>query len=58
MEQKRSEEEESKEKKKIKPLEEKETRLLIGGLMNGSIVIFNWRNDQKKGCVIFSLQVS
>ena len=37
---------------------EEEKKLLIGGCMDGTIVIFDWENDAKRGGIVFSLQVS
>lgn len=38
--------------------EEEEKKLLIGGCMDGTIVIFDWENDTKNGALVFSLQVT
>lgn len=37
--------------------EEEEKKLLIGGCMDGTIVIFDWENDKNNGAIVFSLQV-
>jgi len=34
-----------------------EKRLLIGGCIDGTLVVFDWRDDARKGRVTFSLQV-
>lgn len=34
-----------------------EQKLLIGGCADGTIVVFNWKEDEKAGKIVFSLQV-
>ena len=36
---------------------ENEKKLLIGGCIDGTIVIFDWENEEKNGSIVFSLQV-